>query len=209
MTSFPHKRLLLGLALAGFAGRGQAAAFALIEQSASGLGNAYAGQAASAQDASTVFFNPAGMTLLPDTQMAVSGHLIQPSLKFSGTFSAPVGGGQGGDAGGVAFVPNLYFVHPLARDIHLGVGINAPFGLKTDYDAGWVGRFQALKSEIKTINVKPSIAWKISDQLSLGAGLDIQRIEATLSNNISPSAPGSLMTVKGDDYGWGYNLGLL
>lgn len=207
MPSFPRKRLMLGLALAGFADLAQAAGFALIEQNASGLGNAYAGQAASAQDASTVFFNPAGMALLPDTQVVVSGHLIQPSAKFSGRFSPPVGGGQGGDAGGVAFVPNLYFVHPLTRDIHLGVGINAPFGLKTDYDAGWVGRFQALKSEIKTINVNPSIAWKISDQLALGAGLDIQRIEATLSNNIS--VPGSLMTVKGDDYGWGYNLGLL
>ena len=209
MPLFSRTQLMLGLTLAGFAGLGQAAGFALVEQNASGLGNAYAGQAASAQDASTIFFNPAGMTLLPDAQLVVAGHLIQPSAKFSGTFSAPVGGGQGGDAGGLAFVPNLYFALPLTSSVSLGVGINAPFGLKTDYDAGWVGRFQALKSDLKTINVNPSIAWKLNDRLSLGLGLDVQRVEATLSNNISPLAPGSLMTVKGDDYGWGYNLGAL
>ena len=140
MPSFPRKRLMLGLALAGFSDLTQAAGFALIEQNASGLGNAYAGAGRqSLKMPVRYFFNPAGMTLLPDTQVVVAGHLIQPSAKFSGTFSAPVGGGQGGDAGGVAFVPNLYFVHPLTRDVHLGVGINAPFGLKTDYDAGWVG----------------------------------------------------------------------
>lgn len=209
MPSFPRKRQITVLAFAGSSGLSHAAGFALIEQNASGLGNAYAGQAASAQDASTVFFNPAGMSLLQDTQGVVAGHLIQPSARFSGTFSTPVGGGQGGDAGGVAFVPSLYLVHPLTRDVHLGLGINMPFGLKTDYDAGWVGRYQALKSELQTINVNPSVAWKISDRLSLGAGLDFQRIDATLSNAISPLAPGSLMTVKGDDWGWGYNMGLL
>ena len=92
MPSFPHKQLMLGLALAGFADLGQAAGFALIEQSASGLGNAYAGQAASAQDASTIFFNPAGMTLLPDRQLVLAGHLIKPQAKFSGTVSPAIGG---------------------------------------------------------------------------------------------------------------------
>jgi long-chain fatty acid transport protein len=203
-------RLATCLALAGCANFAHAAGFALIEQSASGLGNAYAGQAAVAADASTIFYNPAGMTELPDSrQLVVGGSLIQLSAKFSGTSTPSYGGGQGGDAGGVGFVPNVYFSLPLAPTVRAGVGINAPFGLKTEYDAGWVGRFQALKSEINTINVNPSIAWKINDQLSLGAGLDIQRIDATLSNNIHPAFPSSLMTVKGDDYGWGYNLGLL
>lgn len=201
-------QLAVCLALAGCANLVHAAGFALIEQNASGLGNAYAGQAASAQDASTIFFNPAGMALLQGTQLVGAGHLIQPSAEFSGTFSTPAGGGQGGDAGGVAFVPSLYASHRLSPEVVVGLGINAPFGLKTDYDAGWVGRFQALKSEVKTININPSVAWKVNDQLSLGAGLNVQRIEATLSNAISPLAPGSLMTVEGDDYGWGYNLGV-
>ena len=202
--------LAVSLALAGCASLSHAAGFALIEQNASGLGNAYAGQAAVAQDASTIFFNPAGMTLLPDRQVVLAGHLIKPKSEFSGEVEAlfPVSGGQGGDAGGWALVPNAYFAYRLTPDVHLGVGLNSPFGLKTEYDADWIGRFQAIKSEVKTINLNPSIAYKLSDTLSLGAGLNVQWIEATLTNRI-PTLGRPLVTIKGDDYGWGYNLGAL
>lgn len=206
MPSFPRKQLMLGLALAGFADLGQAAGFALVEQSASGLGNAYAGQAASAQDASTIFFNPAGMTLLPDRQLVLAGHLIKPQAKFSGTVSPAIGGGNGGDAGDLAFVPNAYFAFRLTPDVHVGIGMNAPFGLKTEYDSTWKGRTEAIKSELKTININPSIAWKASESLSLGAGLSIQYAEATLTN--FAGAPGTVK-VRGDDYDWGFNLGVL
>ena len=210
MPSFPRKRLTLGLALAGFAELSQAAGFALVEQNASGLGNAYAGQAASAQDASTIFFNPAGMTLLPVRQLVLVGHLIKPGMEFSGTVAAPfpVGGGQGGDAGNWAFVPNAYYAFRLTPKVNLGVGLNSPFGLKTEYDPTWIGRYQAIKSEVKTINLNPSIAYKVSDSLSLGAGLNVQWIEAVLTNRI-PLYGQPLVTIKGDDYGWGYNLGAL
>lgn len=207
--SYRVNRLAAGLTLAGCTHLAHAAGFSLIEQNASGLGNAYAGAAAVAEDASTIYFNPAGMTLLPDRQLVVVGHLIKPKMEFSGTVTPAVGGGQGGDAGDLTFVPNAYFAYRLTPDVHLGLGLNSPFGLKTEYDTGWVGRFQALKSEVKTININPSIAWKVNDQLSLGGGLNVQRVEATLTNNISPAAPGSLMTVDGDDYGWGWNLGVL
>jgi long-chain fatty acid transport protein len=202
--------LAAGLALAGCASFVQAAGFALIEQNASGLGNAYAGAAAVAEDASTIYFNPAGMTLLPDRQWVIAGHLIKHEAEFSGTVSAPfpVTGGEGGDAGGWALVPNAYFAFRLTPDVHLGVGLNSPFGLKTDYDADWIGRYQAIESEVKTININPSIAYKVSDSLSVGAGLNIQWIEATLTNRI-PVLGQPLVTIKGDDYGWGYNLGVL
>jgi len=204
MPSFPRKQLMLGLALAGFADLGQAAGFALVEQNASGLGNAYAGQAASAQDASTIFFNPAGMTLLPDRQVVLAGHLIKPQAEFTGT--SPLSGGNGGDAGDLSFVPNAYFAFRLTPDVHLGIGMNAPFGLKTEYDSTWKGRTQAIKSELKTVNLNPSIAWKASESLSLGAGLSIQYAEATLTN--FAGAPGTVK-VRGDDYDWGFNLGVL
>jgi long-chain fatty acid transport protein len=195
-----------GLTLAACANLAPAAGFALIEQNASGLGNAYAGQAASAQDASTVFFNPAGMTLLPDSQLVLVAHLIDPQAKFSGTVSPAIGGGNGGDAGGLAFVPNAYFAYRVTPDIRLGVGLNAPFGLKTEYDSSWKGRTQAIQSELKTINLNPAIAWQASESLSLGAGVNIQYVEATLSN--FAGAPG-VASVKGNDYGWGFNLGAL
>ncbi|MBU1395528.1 MAG: OmpP1/FadL family transporter [Gammaproteobacteria bacterium] len=202
-------RLVAGLALAGCASFAHAAGFALIEQNASGLGNAYAGAAAVAGDASTIFFNPAGMTLLPDRQVVVAGHLILPQAEFSGTVTPDIGGGNGGDAGGLALVPNAYFAFRLTPDVHLGVGLNAPFGLKTEYAPDWIGRYQAIKSEVKTININPSIAYKFSETLSLGAGLNIQWVEATLTNRQPLPAPVPLVTIKGDDYGWGYNLGAL
>lgn len=203
-------RLAAGLALAGCANFSHAAGFALIEQNASGLGNAYAGAAAVAQDASTVFFNPAGMTQLPDRQLVVAGHLIKAKAEFSGTVTpGALGGGDGGDAGGLALVPNAYYAFRLTPDVHLGVGLNSPFGLKTEYDADWIGRYQAIKSEVKTININPSIAYKVSETVSLGAGLNIQWVEATLTNRQPLPAPVPLVTIKGDDYGWGYNLGAL
>jgi len=214
MFALPFNRVTLGLALAGFAGLSHAAGFALIEQNASGLGNAYAGAAAVAADASTIYFNPAGMTLLPDRQLVVAGHLIKPRAAFSGDAvfttpplkDTPVPGGQGGDAGNWALVPNAYFAYRLSPQVHLGVGINAPFGLATEYDPDWVGRTQAVKSELKTVNINPSIAYKVNETLSLGAGLSIQAIKAELTN-----FAGALGTakVKGDDYGWGFNLGAL
>ena len=203
MAPYLFNRLTIGLGLAGLAGLTQAAGFALIEQNASGLGNAYAGQAASAQDASTIFFNPAGLTMLPDRQLVVAGHLIKPQAEFSG--SSTIGGGDGGDAGGLAVVPNAYLAYRLTPDIHAGIGMNAPFGLKTEYDSTWAGRTQGIKSELKTINLNPSIAWKATDTLSLGAGLSIQYAEATLTNLTGAG----LLTVQGDNYGWGFNLGAL
>ena len=204
MAPIAPNRLMLGLALAGMAGLTQAAGFALVEQNASGLGNAYAGQAAVAADASTIFFNPAGMTMLPDRQVVMAGHLIKPQAEFTG--SSNIGGGDGGDAGGLAIVPNAYFAYRLTPDIHVGVGMNAPFGLKTEYDSTWAGRTQGIKSELKTLNLNPSVAWKASDALSLGAGLSIQYAKATLTNLAGAAG---LATIEGDDFGWGFNLGAL
>lgn len=199
-----------------------AAGFALIEQNASGLGNAYAGAAAVAQDASTIYFNPAGMVHLPDRQLVLAGHLIKPTMEFSGTAvitppspaaGTPVSGSMGGDAGDWALVPNFYYAFRLSPAVHLGLGINAPFGLKTEYDEDWIGRYQAIKSEVKTVNLNPSVAYKVSDAVSVGAGLNLQRIEAELTHRqplgLLPAAPDTLVKIKGDDYSWGYNLGLL
>jgi long-chain fatty acid transport protein len=219
-------------AFAGAAGTAGASAFQLLEQNASGLGNAYAGQSASAQDASTIFFNPAGMTKLPGKNAVGALNAIKPSAKFSnaGSTNAPLQpslGGNGGDAGDWAFVPNAYFSWQLTPQLFVGVGVNAPFGLKTEYDSTWVGRFHAVESELKTINVNPSIAYKVNEMISLGAGINYQRAEATLSNAVNYSAaafagggvpallaaggPGreGLATVEGDDSAWGYNLGAM
>ena len=185
-------------------GNAAASGFALIEQNASGLGNAYAGGAAVAEDASTIFFNPAGMSRLSGKQIVVAGHLIMPSAKFSGTGAS--GANMGGDAGGPAFVPNAYFSMEMKPDLKVGVGVNAPFGLQTDYDPAWVGRYHAIKSKLEAININPSVAYQVNDALSIGAGIDYQQVSGELSyfDDVLGTA-----VVEGTDDGWGYNLGVL
>ncbi len=207
---------LVAGAMLAVSGTAAASGFALIEQSGSGLGNAFAGGAASAEDASTIFFNPAGMSRLNGKQLVVAGNMIKPSAKFSDTGSSPATasgqplGGNGGDAGSWALVPNAYFVMQTKPDVRFGLGINAPFGLKTDYEAGWAGRFQALKSEVKTININPAMSYQLNDMVSLGLGFDYQKIDAELTNNVVLGAGvvGSAK-VTGNDSAWGYNLGTL
>ncbi len=185
--------LAVATALAGslISTQASAAGFALIENSASGMGNAYAGGSAIADDASTVWFNPAGMTRLKGSQIAVAGHIISPSAEFTdkGSVQGPAAGGfplnGDEDDGGVsAFVPNFYYVTELGGDAWFGVGVTVPFGLSTDYDEEWIGRYHATKSEVHSININPSFAFKHDDKLSLGLGLSFQYIEATLENRI-------------------------
>lgn len=210
MALFQLNRLASGLLMAGLTGVAHSAGFALIEQNASGLGNAYAGQAAVAADASTIFFNPAGMTYLPDRQVVMAGHLIKPQAEFSGGVNTTIpgvnNGGNGGDAGGLALVPNAYYAMRLGSGLHVGVGMNAPFGLATEYDRTWEGSTQAIKSEVKTVNLNPSIAWKATEAISLGIGVNVQYVEATLTSSV---ATGAIVEIKGDDFSFGYNLGAL
>lgn len=206
----------ISAALITLTGNAAASGFALIEQSTSGLGNAYAGGAAGAEDASTIFYNPAGMSRLNGKQVVVAGNMIKLTAKFSDTGSSPAAasgqplGGNGGDAGSWVLVPNAYFTMDVSPQMKFGLGINAPFGLKTDYEAGWAGRFQALKSEVKTINVNPTLSYKLSEMVSLGLGVDYQKINAELTNNVVLGA-GVVGAAKltGSDSAWGYNFGAL
>jgi long-chain fatty acid transport protein len=193
-------------ALLVMSGGAAASGFALIEQSASGLGNAFAGGAANAEDASTVFFNPAGMSRLSGKQVVLAGHAITPSAKFTGT-GTPGNNNMGGDAGGTAFVPNAYFTMEMKPELKFGVGVNAPFGLQTSYDPNWTGSHQAIKSSIKTVNVNPSMSYQVNEALSVGLGVNYQHITGELSENKG----GVLGTavIQGSDNAWGYNLGAL
>ena len=209
-----------------------AAGYSLIEQSGSSMGNAYAGGAASAQDASTIYYNPAGMSRLKGKQVAVALHAIRPSAKFApgataaGALLQPVGN-NGGDPGDWAYVPNGYFSMEVDPAIQFGVGVNVPFGLQTNYDPAWIGRFQAIQSKIQTLNINPAFSYRASDTLTLGAGLDYQTIDGTLTSAVNYSAAAfsvggagalaaiggagveGVSTIKGSDAAWGYNFGIL
>lgn len=204
-------RLLPALMLVAFSGTAAAAAFQLWEQNASGLGTAYAGSAAVADNASTIFFNPAGMTKLQGVQVSAGVAAIGPSFELkngSATLAgAPLTGGNSGDAGGWAAVPNAYLSWKLAPQWSVGIGLSAPFGLSTKYDdSAWIGRFHSLKSEIKTVNVNPSVAYQLSDRVALGFGVNYQKIDAEMTS-LTPL--GTVSQLKGDDAAWGWNAGAL
>jgi long-chain fatty acid transport protein len=207
-------------ALVALAPRAHASAFALSEQGVSGLGNAYAGAAAVAEDASTVWWNPAGMSRLPrGSHLLVGGHLIVPKTEFNnrasvrGTGSNAARVGEGGDAGDATLVPNLFYALNMDSRWSFGVGVNVPFGLATEYDSDWIGRFQGIKSEVKTLNVNPSVSYKISDGASVGFGVNYQRGEIDLVQAVNfgaliPNAEG-LNNTSVDGDAWGFNIGAL
>lgn len=207
--------LILGLGSVGIA---HGAGFQLMEQNASGLGNAYAGSAAIAEDASTVFYNPAGMTMLPGMNVAGGAVAIKPSFKFTdgGTTNAAGGatGGPGaGDAGSMGAVPHAYFTWEATPRWFLGLGVGVPFGLMTDYEKGWEGRYHSEKFSIESININPSIAYKVSDTFSIGAGLNWMQLDADYRKaQLTPFGPaaGDLQArVKAKGDAWGWNAGVL
>lgn len=196
-----------------------AAGFQLLEQNASGLGNAYAGSAAVAENASTIFFNPAGMSYLPGVNLTTGVAAVRPSFKFSdnGNSRNPLAmgggrpaGGNGGDAGGWEFVPNLFGSMQLNDRWHIGIGIGAPFGLSTHYDDDWAGQYHSRKFKIQTINVNPSVSYKVNDMVALGAGVNWQRIDAeyTKQQVVGPGmARAAKVEMDGDTWGW--NVGAM
>ena len=196
--------LFRSLALAGNV---QAAGFQLLEQNASGLGNAYAGSAAVAENASTIFYNPAGMSLLNGTQLSLGLSGVGPSYRFRNDASsgALLGSGDGGNAGGWHAVPNFYLASRLSERVSLGMGVSSPFGLATEYDNKWLGRVQAIKSEIRTVNYNPSLSYRLNDKVALGFGINYQTISAEMTS----FTPLGLYRVKGDDHAWGWNAGAL
>jgi long-chain fatty acid transport protein len=234
--------LPVGMLLCCASGSAFASGFALLEQSASRLGTAFAGTAAAADDATTIFYNPAGMSKLADTQFMVVASGIRIRSEFHNENSQPALGqplgGEGGDAGDWNAVPAAYLAVPLNDRFALGFGVNAPFGLRLEYENGWMGRFQALNNDIKTYNFNPALSWRVNKLLSLGVGANYQRIQAELTNAVNYTAvvaqglqtlaaagqvPAALVpglisananleghtSVRGDDGAWGYNAGVL
>lgn len=181
--------------------------FAVIEQSARSIGMANSNGATIDDDPTAIYFNPAGIGWIEGTEVSLGAHIVSPKFTFSDKGSTPVGGGMGGDAGPTAYVPSLYAGHKLNDKVALGIGLFSPFGLTTEYDSNWIGRFSALKSEVMTANVNPTAAVKVNERLSVGAGVSAQYVEAELTQALSPMAPGAVGKIEGDDYGYGFNLG--
>ena len=203
--------LAVAAALGCLANGAIAGGFAIGVQSGSATGNAVAGGAAVADDASVVWSNPAGMMELKQSrQLTTAVHVFRPSFRFQNTGStgAFAAGGNGGDAGDWAYVPNAFFTMPINDRLSVGLAVTAPFGLTTSYDQGWRGQLVALKSQIQTVNLNPAIAYRVNSMLSVGAGLNAQMMRAKLSSYSGAGALGNV-DLDADDVGFGFNLGAM
>ncbi|MEO8996299.1 MAG: outer membrane protein transport protein, partial [Nitrosospira sp.] len=196
-----------------------AAGFALQNQNGAGTGYAYAGAAAVAQDASTIYFNPAGMTYLaPRHHVSGALNFLVRSLRFNDTgsdalLSYPLGD-SGGQAGGLSVIPAVYWTMPLTSTLRLGLGVSPTFGSATDWSSTFVGRYQGTSSNISAINFNPSVAWRMNDVISLGLGLNVVRLDADLRSMLPvtallPTVVDAKTKITGNDIGFGYNLGAM
>lgn len=184
--------LALGIAGVLALGSAHASGFQLRENSVKNLGRANTGTAVASDDASVVANNPAAMVNLTKSTFQIDATDIDLDAKFSGGGYAdagtplqnPLTGGNGGDPGSPKVVPAVAFVMPVADTFRLGASVSAPFGLKTEYDADWVGRYNAINSDVKTIDLTLSAAWSVTPDFSIGVGAIYQRTKVTLSNAI-------------------------
>lgn len=219
--SFTASLLLAPILATSFPAR--AGGFYLQEQSPKETGRALAGAGAAADDPSAIYFNPAAITELHGIQLSAGAVALMASAHQSNRGSSrtlpgagPVGGPivgppppgavsgfpVTGTSGGNPFekvipVPSFYLTGQVTDRFWLGLGVNAPFGLKLTYDDGFFGRYDSLHTDLKTYNIQASAAYKLDDHVSIGGGLDVQYVKATLTNALPPLSPLPLMVSPG------------
>lgn len=228
-----QKRLLtlLGLILA-LAPRAAASGFQLREQSASEQGNAFAGASAGAQDISSMFWNPATLPLFTGTQVSLGASWIRATMDLSGASGTRAPGFQPADqpiSGGPNLpnavnqpvVPALYVDWSLNDQFSLGLSVNVPFGLVTNYPGSFVGRYYGLDTSLKTYDIAPAVAWRPLADWTFGVALVARRAEATISEGVDFGAIGNALgvpgfvpgqsdqsaTLSGDAWAFGYKAG--
>lgn len=199
------------------AGQAMAGGMLAYEFGTAEVGLASAGYGARAQDASTVFTNPAGMTRLEGKQFLASGQLIYGRTNFGiGAGTSPA---LGADAGGNAFGSNGWFPggggfysHSISPDLKVGVAMTGNFGGVAKYDDSWVGRYYVQQTSLVGLSLVPSIAYKVNDKLSLGLGVNAMYgyfKQKVAINNIDPTYSDGELKLDDNTWGWGANLGLL
>lgn len=208
-----------------------ASGFQIKENSAKALGRAYAGLETAGDDTSVVVNNPAAMSDLSGILIQADVTAIGVNTQFHGSgtdaFGLPLSGGDGGNGGDITPVPALYFSAPISDAWRFGLAVNAPFGLKTEYDRDWVGRYQAIKSQVTSLDITGSLSWQINPQFALGASVIAQRTSVDLSNavdfgaiiaggqiaagqppSVLPQSADGFARVQGHDWSYGGQVGV-
>jgi long-chain fatty acid transport protein len=184
----------------------------LYEIASPDIGLASAGYSARAQDASTLFKNPAGMSRLDGTQLQGGLQLTYGSVSFSpdaGT-SPQLGNNGGGNAIGALPAASGFYVYDLSEKWKVGLGILNYFGLAEKYDDNWVGRYYVQNSALLGLSIMPSASFKATDWLSIGAGLNAMYGYLATDVAINNGSPvDGQLKLKDETWGFGANLGVL
>ena len=222
MTAFKTAASALALALGAtlaLSGAAHASGFYLQDLSAKQAGNAYSG-AASAQGADALWWNPASIANVKTKELTFGAAYINPKGSVNDNGSVIVRPGQapasmGGDAtadgpikNGV--LPNVSFAMPLTDRIAFGVSVTSPFSFETNYATTSWARYNATKTRLTTVDIQPTLAFKVTDWLDLGVGLNAEYTKATLANqmpNLSAALPDGSLLLEGDGWDTGYSLG--
>lgn len=216
----PFIVLLCATGTLGLSTQAMASAFQLWEQDGASIGDYHAGYAAQADDASTGFYNPAGLTRFRNQQITFGADTIMTSFKYRGdvniktpllpptgiTYDSVVA--QGGQIG---VVPFLHYVAPITDSLGFGFDVDIPFGLKTNYGMSTPLRYAGTLSSIEVVDISPSLGFRVTDKASIGAGFDIQRAYAEFNSVGTLGTPefDSTSTNKANDTGYGFHLGAL
>ncbi|ATJ84249.1 OmpP1/FadL family transporter [Halomonas beimenensis] len=237
--------LTCALGTAGGCSSAMAGGFELTAQSIASQGTGHAGRSSNVQDATIVFGNPAGMAFLDRAQLSTGLTGVQagtdirrPSSDFSTDAEAslallpflsvamgpgslgPVAGHTDGDMVPASLIPYAFYAHPVSDRLSLGVGVYAPFGAKTDYEDDFQGRYHGTLTELTVVTAQPTLSYRLTDDLSIGAGVTYNRAEGELAAKVpdveeaasgTPPSPETdeEVGVAGDDDAWGYHLGLM
>lgn len=191
-----------------------AAGFMLTEQSAGALGRAYAGVGVDGTDLSGVYYNPATMTLHPGTQIQAGFVAVGLDLAFEGHDGTPEQNpvSENGQYNTQA-IPHGYISHQLNDSMWIGLAMTVPFGMGTEYDDNWEFANRGVSAEVLTFDFNPNVAWKVSDKLSIGAGMSVQYAAADLKMRDNAVPGNNALTMNGevdaDSWAWGFNLGLM
>ncbi len=217
---FAAKKLLQLMCAAGILGLSTssfATAFQLWEQDGASIGDYHAGRSAQARDASTAWYNPAGITRIKNQQIVVGDVAILTDIRYKGTVRVnsiprmpPNATAQGGS---FSQVPNFHYVAPINDIIGFGLSVVAPFGLKTEYGRDSSLRYAAVSTQIRVVDISPSIGLNLAKNFSVGLGLDWQRASAQFTQTAGASLLGpnsdTASSAKGRSYAYGFHTGLL
>ncbi|OOF30459.1 outer membrane protein transport protein [Salinivibrio proteolyticus] len=204
--------LAVAAALGSLSTSAYSAGFQLAETSATGLGRAFAGEAAMADNASAQFRNPALLSYLADTQVSAGGIYVNPNVDIDGENSQH-GQTSTNDVAHDAVIPNFYFSHQIDDRFTAGLALATNFGMETDLGNDFTGTQFGNEAAVTTFEINPNLAWKATEQLRVGAGLRYVLGEGSIgaksSAQYGPYPKGTtLKYMEGDDRAWGWQLGV-